>query len=89
MKNYVDSEHHCHTTNPDGVFREVEESYFDGKCDTFIEGYCYDDSKGYVQIYPWKSHDQLEAAQREYERQQIAEYESALSEIETALGVTE
>lgn len=86
---YVDPNHHCHTTNPDGVFREVEESYFDGKCDTFIEGYCYDDSnKGYVQIYPWKSHDQLEAAQREYERNQIAEYEAALSEIETALGVS-
>ena len=89
MAVYVDKKNHCHTTNPDGVFREVENSFFDNKCTAFIEGYCYDDSKGYVQIYPWKNHDQLEAAQREYERNQIAEYEAALTEIETALGVTE
>ena len=30
---------------------------------------------------------ELDAAQREYERQQIAQYESALTEIESALGV--
>ena len=46
-------------------------------------------------IAPWKPWEELDAAQREYEREQYetlsaqnAEYESALSEIETALGVT-
>lgn len=44
MKNYIDSEYRCHTTNPDGTFREVvlsenAKTFFDGKCTTFIEGY--------------------------------------------------
>lgn len=84
---YVDSEFKCHTSNEDGTFREVEHEFFDNKCQTFIEGYCYDDSKGYVQIYPWKPYSELDAAQREYERQLLAEYEAALAEIEAALGV--
>lgn len=37
-KIYIDSEFRCHTTNPDGTFREVD-NFFDGKCQTFIEGY--------------------------------------------------
>ena len=37
-------------------------------------------------IAPWKNYAELDSAQREYERNQIAEYEAALSEIETALG---
>lgn len=78
---YVDSEYRCHTTNPDGNFREVEHPFFDNKCQTFVEGYCYDDSKGYVQIYPWKNYDGLEVAQREYERQKLAEYETLIDEL--------
>lgn len=45
-------------------------------------------------VSPWKPWAELDAAQRAYEREraaaleaQNAEYESALSEIETALGV--
>ena len=45
-------------------------------------------------IAPWKPWAELDTAQREYEREQYqalaaqnAEYEAALSEIETALGV--
>ena len=38
-------------------------------------------------IAPWKDYNELDAAQREYERQQLAQYESALSEIAAALGV--
>ena len=45
-------------------------------------------------IAPWKPWAELDTAQREYEREQYqtvvaqnTEYESALSEIETALGV--
>ena len=81
MKIYIDSECHCHTTNPDGIFREVdnrETEFFNEKCEAFIEGYCYDDSKGYVQIYPWKPSKELDAAQREYERDKLADAENAL-----------
>lgn len=78
MKIYVDAEFHCHTSNPDGAYRETEDAFFDNKCQTFIEGYCHDDSKGHVQIYPWKSFDALDAAQREYEREQLADMGNAL-----------
>lgn len=84
---YVDSECRCHTTNTGGTFREVNHPFFYNKCQTLIEGYCYDDSKGYVQIYPWNDYNELAVAQREYERQMLADYESALAEIEAALGV--
>lgn len=46
-------------------------------------------------VTPWKPWEELDAVQRAYEREQYetltaqnAEYEAALSEIETALGVT-
>lgn len=87
MKFYVDKVNHCHTTNPDGIYREVENPFFAGKCTSFVEGFCYDDSMGYAQIYPWKDCSELDNAQREYERQMLADYESALAEIEAALGV--
>ena len=88
---YIDSEFKCHTTNPDGTFREVETNFFDGKCQTFIEGYRYvpsgeswTRSDGVVftgeMISPWKPYSELDAAQRAYERQLITEYEAALAE---------
>ena len=75
---YIDSNYRCHVTN-DGTMNAVETDFFDGKCDTFVEGYCYDDSKGYVQIYPVKPFGELDSAQREYERQQMADMENALA----------
>ena len=78
-KIYIDSNFRCHTTNPDGIFREVETVFFDGKCDYFVSGYCYDDSKGYPAIYPWKPHFELDAAQAQYERM-MAEAEAAYRE---------
>lgn len=83
---YVDNEHKCHTAN-DGTMKEIRTDFFVGKCKEFVEGYCYDDSKGYAQVYPWKPYSELDAAQREYERHLLAEYEAALAEIEAALGV--
>ena len=94
---YIDSDYKCHTAN-DGTMTAVETSFFDGKCDAFIEGYrfipageSWTRSDGVMftgkMVAPWKPYDQLDSAQREYERNQIAEYEAALSEIETALGV--
>lgn len=90
MKIYIDSECRCHTTNPDGTFREVETDFFDGKCDTFIEGYRYVPSgqswereDGTVfngeMITPWKDYNELDAAQREYEREKLSDAENALA----------
>lgn len=98
MKIYIDSEFKCHTTNTGDTFREIETPFFDGKCDTFIEGYrfvpvgeTWTRSDGQVfrgeMVAPWKPYSELDTIQREYEKQLIATYETALSEIEIALGV--
>lgn len=84
MKIYIDNQYRCHTENPDGDFLEAEHEFFDGKCTAFVEGFCYDDSRGYLTIYPWKPYSELEAAQRTYELQQLADYRAAL----TTLGVS-
>ena len=44
MNIFIDKEFKCHTTNPDGAFREVvlsknAKAFFSNKCTTFIEGY--------------------------------------------------
>lgn len=78
MKIYIDSDFKCHTTNPDGVFREVEVDAFDGKCTSYIEGFRYipsgeswTRSDGVVfhgeMIAPWKPYSELAAAQTQYE----------------------
>lgn len=84
MKIYVDENKRCHASNPDGRFREVEMESFNGKCRTFIEGFVYDDSKGYGQVYPGKPYAGLDAAQRQYEQALIADMQNALNK----LGVT-
>ena len=73
MKVYIDNECKCHTSNSDGSFREFEVDFFDGKCQTFIEGYRYcPKGESYVRddgevfygkcIVPWKSYAELDAA---------------------------
>lgn len=102
---YIDADYKCHTTPAEGR-RAMETSAFDGKCAAYIEGYRFvpagetwvrEDGAEFTggMISPWKSWETLDAAQREYEREQYEtltaqndEYEAALSEIETALGVT-
>lgn len=97
MTIYLDDDFKCHTS-VDDTMTAVETDAFDGKCPEYIEGYRYvpagqswTRSDGAVfegeMIAPWKDWKELDAAQREYERQQLAAYEAALSEIETALGV--
>lgn len=94
---YIDSAFKCHTVN-DGTMTAVETNFFDGKCDAFVDGYrfipageSWTSEDGYVfrgeMIAPWKPYDELDSAQREYEKQLLADYESALAEIEAALGV--
>ena len=105
MTIYIDTDYRCHTTPASGL-TPVTTDAFDGKCAAYIEGYrfvpngsAWVRSDGAVfhgeMMSPWKPWDELDAAQREYEREQYAavtaqnaEYEAALSEIETALGVT-
>lgn len=72
---YIDSNFKCHVVN-DGKMTPVETDYFDGKCDAFIEGYCYDIENG--AIYPWVDYNELERIQQEYDRQLVATYEEAL-----------
>ena len=72
---YIDSEFKCHTVN-DGTMTEIQTDFFDGKCGFFIEGYCHEPDKG--KFYPWKPFAELDNAQREYEKQLLAEYAEAL-----------
>ena len=86
---YIDSEFKCHVTD-DGTRKAVETAFFGGKCDAFVEGYCYDDRNGYVQIYPWKPYKELDNAQREFERQMLEEYEEELAELhENCISIAE
>ncbi len=93
MTIYIDSDYKCHVSN-DGNMREFDLPFFDGKCTEFIEGYRYVPSgetwtRGDGEVFtnmvaPWKLYTQLYKVQLEYE---VAQYEAALSEIETALEV--
>ena len=101
---YIDSDFKCHITAGDDL-TPIETDVFDCKCDVYIEGYRFIPagstwmrSDGVVfsgeMVTPWKPWAELDAAQREYEREQLAavsaqnaEYEAALAEIEAALGV--
>ena len=98
MTIYIDDDFKCYTSD-DGTMTAVETDAFDGKCPAYIEGYRFVPAgktwtrpDGVVfageMIAPWKDWRELDAAQREYEREQLAAYEQALSEIEAALGVT-
>ena len=73
---YVDAENHCHVTGGEDL-KAVETDYFDGKCDEYVEGYFYDVESGI--LYPWQPFDQLEYAQREYERIRLEDAEMALA----------
>ena len=72
---YIDSNFKCHVSNADGMVA-VETDFFDGKCDAYIEGYCYDIENG--AIYPWVDYNELERIQQEYDKQLVATYEEAL-----------
>ena len=89
MTIYIDNDYKCHTSDPDSTLTAVETDFFDGKCVAYIEGYRFVPAgetwtrpDGVVftgeMIAPWKDWRELDAAQREYERQLIAEYTEAL-----------
>ena len=73
MKVYIDSEFKCHTENPNGNFREVDNEFFDGKSQAFIESYRFvpsgeqwirDDGTAFNgggdMITPWKAPEEVD-----------------------------
>lgn len=85
----------CYVEN-DGTKIAVETTFFDAKCDAFVEGYIFvpkgetwTRSDGMVfhgeMITPWKPYAELDNAQREYEKQLLKEYEAELAEMDAAL----
>ena len=88
---YVDNDYKCHISD-DGTMTAVETEFFNGKCQTFIEGYRFIPSgESWVRedgvtfhgemISPWKNYSELDAAQREYEKEQLTEYKESLLEL--------
>lgn len=78
---YIDSEHKCHTVN-DGTMTAVETSFFDGKCDEFVHGHCYEVKEATTSVYAWKDYNELAAAQRQYELDQaelLAAYQEGVN----------
>lgn len=76
----------------------AEDTFFDNKCSNLIESYRYvlagatwtrEDGVAFAgpMVTPWRDIRQYDGEQRAYERNLIAQYESALTEIEAALGV--
>lgn len=99
MKIYIDNDYKCHVLPAEGL-REVEDTFFDGKCDTFIEGYRYvpfgeawTSADGVVfngrMIAPWKPYAELEKAQLEYELAQYKMENGNMKDSLAELGVTE
>ena len=91
---YIDKDYKCYAEPAEGL-RAFEVPFFDGKCKRFIEGYRYvpagetwlrEDGGIFhgEMIAPHKDYAILDAAQREYEKQLLAEYTEALK----VVGVT-
>lgn len=98
MTIYIDSDYKCHVSAAEGR-REIETSFFDGKCPEWIESYrLVPAGETWVKpngemfrgemVSPWKDLGEAYAAQTAYLEQQTAQYEAALTAIETALEVT-
>lgn len=94
---YIDSDFKCHTANPDGMYTPVETAAFDGKCDTYIDGYRFvpagsnwTRSDGATfrgeMVAPWKPWAELDAAQREYEQEQLTAVSAQNAELLDALA---
>lgn len=93
MMIYVDTDYKCHIAN-DGTMTEVQTDYFDDKCLALIEGYRFvpageswtrEDSVVFtgVMIAPWKPFEELDQAQRQYERELAEAARILLGEVST------
>ena len=92
---FIDSDFKCHPTD-DGTMSAIKTDFFDGKCDSFIEGYRFVSSgetwtreDGMVfegeMVTAWRNSNELDRAQLEYEKQLFAEQAEALSIIGVVL----
>ena len=94
---YIDNDYKCHVSDAEGR-KAIETTYFDGKCDEWIESFRFvpagetwtrEDGEVFTNmVSPWKDLGEAYIAQAAYVSAQNAQYEAALTEIETALGVT-
>lgn len=85
---YIDKLGHCHTEYADGR-QAVEDDFFIGRAPEVIEGYrCTLGEDGERVISPWQPWEQLDAIQREYEREQLAAAQAALAESPTVDEIT-
>lgn len=95
MKVYIDSEFKCHVSPGEGL-TEVEESFFDNKCNEFVEGYRYipsgsvwirEDGVEFAgeMISPWKDYNELAMAQLTYMTVQYSKAQSDIAELDSAL----
>ena len=95
---YLNSDYKCHLSN-DGTMKAVETDAFDGKCNSFIEGYRFipfgeewERYDGVIftgeMIAPWMDYNILEVAQHEYEQAQakIAELEAYHTAMQEVIG---
>ena len=84
MRIFIDKDYRCHATDPSGVFRAVEDPFFDGKAPAVIEGYRFIPEgenaigadgtviTGGPMIAPWQPSNTLTAAQAQYDYDQAA-----------------
>lgn len=98
MTIYIDTDFKCHITG-DGTMTAVDTDAFDGKCTAYIEGYRFvpsgetwtrDDGETFTgeMVSPWVDWATLDAAQREYEREQYEDMRAALAESPTTEEIT-
>ena len=97
MTIYIDNDYKCYVSDAEGR-RAVETDSFDGKCPEWIESFRFvpagetwtrEDGEVFTNmVSPWKDLGEAYIAQAAYVSAQNAQYEAALTEIETALGVT-
>lgn len=97
MTIHIDNNYKCHVSEAEGR-RAVETDFFDGKCEGWIESFRFvpagetwtrEDGEVFTNmVSPWKDLGEAYAAQAAYVAAQNAQYETALTEIEAALGVT-
>lgn len=91
MTIYIDTDFKCHTVAGDGL-TGIETTAFDGKCAAYIDGYRFvPDGSTWVRedgtvfagemVTPWKPWAELDAVQREYEREQYNSLLAQLSEV--------
>ena len=97
MTIYIDNDYKCYVSAAEGR-KTIETDAFNGKCDEWIESYrlvpageTWTRVDGEVftnMVSPWKDLSEAYAAQTAYVAAQNAQYEAALTAIETALEVT-